>query len=40
MKEEVKKDSPPEQEESNGQLMFTFIIGMAAVGYMIYVFTK
>lgn len=38
--EEVKKDSTPEQEESNGQLMFTFIIGMAAVGYMLYVLFK
>lgn len=38
-KEEIKKDST-EQEESNGQLMFTFIIGLVAVGYMIYVFSK
>jgi hypothetical protein len=38
-KEEVKKDST-EQEESNGALMFKFIIGMAGVGYMIYVLTK
>jgi hypothetical protein len=39
-KEEVKKDSTPEQEESNGALMFKFVIGMVAVGYMIYVLTK
>ena len=37
--EESKKDST-EQEESNGALMFKFVIGLVAVGYMIYVLTK
>jgi hypothetical protein len=40
MKEEQKKDSTPEQEESNGILMFKFLLGVAAVCYMIYVLTK
>jgi hypothetical protein len=37
--EEVKKDST-EQEESNGILILKFLLGVAAVCYMIYVLTK
>ena len=37
MKEEIEK---PEQEESNGILMLKFLLGVAAVCYMIYVLTK
>jgi hypothetical protein len=29
-----------EEEESNGQLAITFILGIAAVGYMLYVLFK
>lgn len=37
MKEEIEK---PEQEESNGILMLKFLLGVAAVCYAIYIFTK
>jgi hypothetical protein len=37
MKEEIEK---PEQEKSNGFLMLKFLLGVAAVCYMIYVLTK
>lgn len=38
MKNENKETN--EQEESNGVLMIKFLLGAAAVGYMIYILTQ